>query len=242
MCSAPTSGVGTGSRDRALVIRPLDPVVPPPDEDAPSGLNADHPMRAVTRTVAFDPGGWTEARRCEVAALFDSLASTWDTRDVPGREAPLLDALDRGLGAAPAPAGGGGHRVVVDIGAGTGLYTRFLADRFDVVVALDLAGEMLRQAPGRVRLRVQADGAVLPVADGSVDVLVLANAFLFPGEVHRALAPAGAVVWVNSRGSDTPIHLTADEVDAALAATGSPWNGVASTAGWGTWSVHWRDR
>jgi SAM-dependent methyltransferase len=222
------------------VIVEFDPVVPPPDEDAPTGLNADHPMRAVTRAVAFDPEGWTERRRAEVAGLFDSLAPDWDTRDVPGREAPLLDALDRGLAAAPAASGRADRRVAVDIGAGTGLYTRFLTDRFDLVVALDLAGEMLRHAAPEVTVRVQGDGAVLPVADGSVDVLVLANAFLFPAEVHRALSPSGAVVWVNSRGSDTPIHLPAEDVDAALATTGVAWDGVASTAGWGTWSVHWR--
>jgi hypothetical protein len=45
------------------------------------------------------------------------------------------------------------------------------------------------------------------------------------------------VVWVNSRGTGTPIHLLASEVDAALPGA---WTGVASTAGWGTWSVHWR--
>ena len=61
--------------------------------------------------------------------------------------------------------------------------------------------------------------------------------FLFPAEVDRVLAPEGVVVWVNSRGSETPIHLTADEVDRALP---GHWDGVASRAGWGTWSVHRR--
>jgi SAM-dependent methyltransferase len=218
------------------VITPLDPVIAPPDGDPPAGLNADHPMRVVTRAVAFDPDGWTERRRAEVAELFDRLADEWHTRDAPGREAPLLDALERGIGAAP-PAE---RRVAIDIGAGTGIYTRHLAERFGPLVSLDLSGEMLRRAPRAPALRVQGDASALPMADGSVDVLVLANAFLFPSEVHRALAPAGVVVWVNSRGSDTPIHLTAEEVDAALGAVGAPWSGVASTAGWGTWSVHWR--
>ena len=61
--------------------------------------------------------------------------------------------------------------------------------------------------------------------------------FLFPAEVERVVAPHGVVVWVNSRGPETPIHLTAHEVDEAL---GHGWDGVASQAGWGTWSVHWR--
>jgi len=86
-------------------------------------------------------------------------------------------------------------------------------------------------------MRVQGDASRLPTPDGAVDVLVLANAFLFPAEVERALSPTGVVVWVNSRGTGTPIHLLATEVDAALP---GEWAGVASTAGWGTWSVHWR--
>ncbi|CAN5295747.1 hypothetical protein BH20ACT3_BH20ACT3_04860 [soil metagenome] len=60
---------------------------------------------------------------------------------------------------------------------------------------------------------------------------------MFATEVGRALAPDGVVVWTNSRGADTPIHLTAGEVDGALPGS---WDGVASRAGWGTWSVHWR--
>ena len=60
---------------------------------------------------------------------------------------------------------------------------------------------------------------------------------VYPAEVDRVLGTDGVVVWINSRGSDTPIHLTAAEVDEALPGT---WAGVASRAGWGTWSVHWR--
>jgi predicted TPR repeat methyltransferase len=217
------------------MITALDPVVPPPDDDAPTGLSADHPMRLVTRTVAFDPDGWTAATRRQVTELFDSLADEWNSRDVPGREAPLVDALDRGLAGAPAPAGG--RTTCIDIGAGTGLYSRILGPRFPTLVSVDLALEMLRNAPAAPAARVQADASCLPVPDGSVDVLVLANAFLFPAEVERVLAPHGAVVWVNSRGTDTPIHLLAEEVDSALP---GEWSGVSSTAGWGTWSTHWR--
>lgn len=285
------------------MINELPVVVPPPDGDPPSGLSADHPMRRVTRAVAFDADGWTAERRGKVAELFDSLAEEWHTRDAPGRDAPLRDALERGLSAAdevaavPAlqaamaavtttevpvvhlddpdrhpggsesPFGFGGYddlpsndppsgtvtaigegcrtgfvsraprRLCVDIGAGTGLHSATLAARFPMLLSVDLSGEMLRLAPVGPAIRVQADASALPLGDGSVDVLVLANAFLFPLEVGRALAPDGVVVWVNSRGTDTPIHLTANEVDAALPGR---WDGVASQAGWGTWSAHWR--
>jgi SAM-dependent methyltransferase len=209
------------------------PIEVPGEGEPPSGLGADHPMRQVTRAVAFEPDGWTPERRAQVQQLFDGLADEWNTRDVPGREAPVLDALRRGLDAAPQL----DHHLALELGAGTGLFSSELAARFPEVVALDIAYEMLRRAPAAPAHRVQADANHLPVADGSVDALVLVNMFLFPAEVDRVLAPHGALVWVNSRGADTPIHLTADEVDVALP---GDWGGVASSAGHGTWSVHWR--
>ena len=57
-----------------------------------------------------------------------------------------------------------------------------------------------------------ADGARLPLADGAADAVVLVNCFLFPAEVDRVLAPDGVVVWVNSSGAETPIHLPPDDV------------------------------
>jgi SAM-dependent methyltransferase len=217
------------------VIVDLPGTIAPAPGDPPPGLAADHPMRAVTRAVAFDPQAWNVEMRQQVADLFDSLADEWSTRDLPGREAPVVDAFDRGLAAAPpAP-----RRVGLDIGAGSGLQTRHLAPHLPVLVSVDLSIEMLVRAPSEPGHRLQADASVLPVADAAVDVLVLCNAFLFPAEADRVLAPEGVVVWVNSRGTGTPIHLLATEVDDALP---GHWDGVASTAGWGTWSVHWRRR
>jgi len=190
-------------------------------------------MRAVTRAVAFDPGAWNDTTRQQVIDLFDSLADEWSTRDIPGREAPVLDALDRGIAAAP-PAD---RRVAIDIGAGNGLHSRYLAPHFSVLASVDISLEMLRHAPPTPAHRVQGDASGLPVADGAVDALVLCNAFLFPAEADRVLGPDGVVLWVNSRGTGTPIHLPPEDVDAALPGS---WDGVASTAGWGTWSVHWR--
>lgn len=217
------------------MITDLPGTIAPVPGEAPPGLAADHPMRAVTRAVAFDPDAWNPETRRQVADLFDSLADGWSSRDLPGREAPLLDALDRGLAAAPpAP-----RQVGLDIGAGNGLHSRHLAPHLPVLVSIDLSMEMVVRAPAAPAHRVQADASMLPVADRSVDVLVLCNAFLFPAEADRVLTPEGVVVWVSSRGTGTPIHLLATEVDHALPGA---WDGVASTAGWGTWSVHWRRR
>ena len=81
---------------------------------------------------------------------------------------------------------------------------------------MDISSEMIRLVPDGPALPVQGDGSRLPFADGSIDALILVNMFLFPAEVDRVLAATGVVVWVNSRGPETPIHLTADEVDQAL--------------------------
>ena len=193
-------------------------------DDRPDGAGEDHPMRIVTRQVAAGPEGWTVERRDKVSDLFDGLASEWHTRDGPGRHLPLLDALDRG---------GVGAGRALELGSGTGLATSDLVDRFASVVAADLAMEMLRLAP-TVAPRVRADATQLPVPSGSVDALVLMNMLLFPAEVDRVLAAEGALVWVNSRGPATPIHLPAEDVVAALPGT---WSAVASTHGSATWCV-----
>ncbi len=198
------------------------------------GAGADHPLRKVTRQVAFDPGGWTAERRSKVGALFDDLASEWHTRRRPEHRSTLVDALDRGLAAAPTPAS---RSVCGEIGSGTGFATGLLAERFALVIAVDLSAAMLARAPHGPGHRVQADAAALPVAGGAVDVAVLVNALLFPDELTRAVGTDGIVVWVNTSGDETPIHLSADDVVAAMPGR---WDGVASTAGQGSWCVIWR--
>lgn len=183
-------------------------------------------MRAVTRQIAFEPGRWTAERRAKVAELFDGLAPEWHTHlHDPQRTVPLEDAYERG----GIVTGG----TCLEVGSGDGANTAFLRARHDDVVALDLSFEMLRRATGT---RVRADAGAAPLRDGSIDVAVLVNAFLFPEEIDRLLAPGGLLVWVNTAGDHTPIHLAADEVESALP---SAWNGLGSEAGWGTWSV-WR--
>ena len=94
--------------------------------------------------------------------------------------------------------------------------------------------EMLKRAPDGPAHRVQADGASLPVGDSSAAAIVLINAFLFPAEVERALAPDGTLVWVNSSGEQTPIYLSVDDLIARLP---GEWTGAASRAGEGHWCV-----
>jgi SAM-dependent methyltransferase len=214
----------------------LDQVVPDPAELRGDG-NEDHPMRRVTRQVAFEPGGWTRERADRVVALFDSLAPEWHTRMQPGRLDSLVDALQRG-GLDDAERSAGASRakeLVVELGSGTGFATPLLVERFGAgrVMAMDLSAEMLALAPA-VAPRVQADASRLPLRDGAVSALVLVNMLLFPAEVDRVLAPDGALVWVNSLAERTPIHLPAEDVGRALP---GEWQAVAARAGGGTWCV-----
>ncbi len=205
------------------MIEFLETVVPPPP-DRPEMAGPDHPMRKVTRQVAFEPDGWTPERAEKVTLLFDTMAPQWQERTSEERRAPLRDALARGN----VKAGG----VCIEIGSGTGSSSPDLVDHFDTVLALDLSREMLRHAPDGPALRVQADATRIPVADGGAECLVLVNALLFPQEMARALRPGGTLVWVNSLGDRTPIYLAAEDVEKAMP---GGWQGVAAEASWGIW-------
>lgn len=198
-------------------------------DEGTRGTVVNHRMREVTELVAAD-GTWNGGLVGEVRDLFDSLAPEWTaTRDHPTRNAPVLDALDRGRV---------DGRTVLELGAGTCISARDLAGRFETFVAADLSWGMLSHAVDGAPPLVCADGSSLPLSDGVLDVLVLQNMFLFAAEVDRCLAADGALVWVNSRGPETPIHLsTGAVVDALESATGAGWDAVDSTVGEATWAV-----
>jgi len=206
------------------MITHLDPVHPV--IEGMSGIDgANSPMRKVTRQVAFaDDQAWDRERATKVRALFDGMASDWHTRSSTERQLPVLDALDRGA----APKG-----LVLELGSGLGDKTALLTERLGSTVALDLAMEMLALAPTS-SMRIHGDASQLPFPDGIATSVVLINALLFPTEIDRVLADDGAVVWVNTSGEHTPIHLSAEDLCEALP---GPWTGVASRADRGTWAV-----
>lgn len=212
-----------------MAIQYLPPVAIEGHQSSGSG-GPDHPMRVATRRAAgLEPGGWTRELSKEVGGFFDTLSNEWHTRTSPQRTAVIMDALERGLGSRALGSG-----VAVEVGSGIGTYSGLLAERFATVLAIDLSLAMLRLAPAGTAHRIQADGAMLPVRDSSAAAVVLINAFLFPAEVDRILAPGGRLVWVNSSGAQTPIFLSAEDVLSALPGT---WTGTASQAGEGTWCV-----
>jgi SAM-dependent methyltransferase len=196
-----------------------------PAAPEPGGAGPDHPMRKVTRQVAFETGSWTSERAKKVEALFDELAPEWASRHSDQRMTPLVDALDRGKVRAES---------CIELGAGTGPGTSVLCRHFERVVAFDISQEMLRRLKPEWGRRVRADASRLPLRDASADALILMNMLLFPAEVERVLAPKGTLVWVNSRGDQTPIHLSAEEVGRALP---GKWSGTTAHAGTGLWCV-----
>jgi hypothetical protein len=64
--------------------------------------------------------------------------------------------------------------------------------------------------------------------------MLLVNMLLFPAEIDRVVQRRGVVVWVNSLGDQTPIHLPPGEVLDALPGT---WRGLTARAGTGFWLV-----
>ncbi len=189
-----------------------------------SFANAEHPMRKVTRQVAFD-GAWDAERAAKVASLFDGMAPEWAARSSnPDRQASIVDALDRGQ----VDCGG----VWLECGSGAGGNTHLLCDQDRNLVALDLAKEMLVHAPSDLAPRVQGDSSSLPFADDAFDTVLLVNMLLFPQELDRVLSPGGRLLWVNTLGDQTPIHLPVEDVMRAMP---GDWTGVTAKAGSGFW-------
>lgn len=188
----------------------------------------DHPMRKVTRQVAFDGGAaWDGDRAVKVAGLFNGMAEGWSAGHVDDvRARPVVDALRRG-----------GVRLDgawLEIGSGTGAGALALEGHVADLVCCDLAKEMLAHAPADLAPRVQTDASRLPFGDDRFDAVLMINMLLFPHEVDRVLRPGGHLVWVNTLGDQTPIHLPPADVLAALPGS---WSGVTANSGSGFWAT-----
>lgn len=99
-------------------------------------------------------------------------------------------------------------KTVLELGAGLGEASAWFATRGARVIATDLSGSMLRVAAEVASLHgasietVQMDGALIAVADNSVDIVYGANVLHHVDqaqclrEVHRVLRPGGvAAFW-----------------------------------------------
>lgn len=186
----------------------------------------DHPIRRLTRAVAFGEP-WTDDDARRVAEIFDGLAPEWTERQVdPIKAAVVNDALDRGD-----PHLDGRW---LELGSGTGAGTKLLHGRVGAQVSVDLSPGMLAHAPDGLAPKVRADSSQLPFVADTFDAILMINMILFPGEVDRVLRPGGTIVWVNTKGDQTPIHLPPADVERALP---GDWRGVSARAGTGVWAV-----
>ncbi len=191
----------------------------------PARFGSDHPMRTVTQQIGSGDG-WSSERASFVAGVFDELSVGWHADHSSDlRMAPLEDALDRGdLGPGR----------LVEIGCGTGAATERISARRPVAAALDLSPRMLALADPTVAPFVRADAGALPLAAGSVDVMVVVNMFVFAASYDRVLAPEGQFVWISTMGDETPIYLPPEEVVDLLPGR---WTATGSYAGTGLWLV-----
>lgn len=209
------------SPSEEIVRLPDAPGIVEPDPFA----GPDHPMRKLTRGVAFD-GLWNADRASKVAAVFDGLAEEWSARVDPTKLAPVGDALERGD--CPLDARW------LELGSGTGAGTAELGKRVSELVALDLSAEMLANAPAHLAPKLRGDASCLPFADDTFDAVLMLNMLLFPAEMDRVLRPEGVIVWVNSLGDQTPIHLPVADV---LEAMPGAWTASTANAGSGFWAT-----
>ena len=197
----------------------------PDARDADAFAGPDHPMRLLTRATAFGEP-WSSSDSSRMQVIFDGLAEGWSEAHVdPIKAAPVEDALVRG----GLPLNGRW----LEVGSGTGAGARILTDRVGSLVCTDLSAQMLANAPD-LAPRVRSDAAMLPFPDRTFDTVVLINMILFPDELDRVLRAGGSILWVNTLGDQTPIHLPPEDV---LSALPGEWRGRAARAGTGIWLV-----
>jgi ubiquinone/menaquinone biosynthesis C-methylase UbiE len=168
-------------------------------------IDAQRFARLVTDAVVRRPAVW-RAFRGPLRGMFERLAPTWETRIGPHH----LWALDLALEGVPPPVR------VLDLGTGTGVVAKALAERYPEaeVLGIDLSPGMIDQArrqlrsglAGRVRFEV-GDASALDCDDGAFELVVLSNMIPFFDELARVTAPAGTLVLSFSRGAETPIYV-----------------------------------
>lgn len=85
-------------------------------------------------------------------------------------------------------------RTVLEVGCGTGEFTRWLEGRGLEAMGVDTPSAMLAEAVALGTPRcVQGDAAALPVGDGAVDLAALITTLEFVADPAAALAEAGRV-------------------------------------------------
>ncbi len=121
----------------------------------------------------------------EIAAHYEAWYDTPQGRQADRQEKRLLRWL---LGAFPEA------RTVLEVGCGTGHFTRWLRDEGMRALGMDLSAPMLAQARALDGLPlVRGDAHRLPFADGAVDLVALITTLEFLDRPQEALAEAWRV-------------------------------------------------
>jgi ubiquinone/menaquinone biosynthesis C-methylase UbiE len=155
----------------------------------------------------------------ELIHAYDAAADGWDAG--PG---PLYEPLARALvAAAPVPLAG---RVVLDLGAGTGVAGRAaLAAGAHRVAGVDLSVAMLRRhvsQGGAAGRPVAADATALPFRDGCFDLVLAAFCLNHLSRLEEGLAEARRVGAAIAASTFAPgwTHPAKDAVDEAVRSFG----------------------
>jgi SAM-dependent methyltransferase len=137
----------------------------------------------------------------DAARGFELSADAYE-RGRPEYPAAAVALLARALSLGPGT-------LLLDVGAGTGKLSRLLAATGARVLAVDPAAAMIRRAPAPGVLAARAVAEALPFRAGAFHAAAAASAFhWFDGpralaELHRVLAPGGALGLVWNRRDDT---------------------------------------
>ncbi|MEX5717493.1 demethylmenaquinone methyltransferase [Geodermatophilus maliterrae] len=126
----------------------------------------------------------------EVAAMFDGVARRYDLTNTVlsgGRDVSWRRATREALGARPGD-------VVLDVAAGTAVSTVELATGGVHAIACDFSQGMLRAGAARPVPRVAGDAMALPLADASVDGLVISFGLRNVADPDAALREFARVV------------------------------------------------
>ncbi|WP_374448005.1 class I SAM-dependent methyltransferase [Stella sp.] len=155
-----------------------------------------------------EPAGGIAVRPLPPTSDFTPIAARYDaTRDVP----PVLlhRAFDRFAAAGLLPPGA----LVLDAGCGTGQMSLPLVERGHPVIGFDVSAAMVGIARSKVPAGARAeyrtaDARRLPLADASVDVVVVSKLFQHVAgwedacrELLRVLRPGGSFVHIAERGA-----------------------------------------
>ncbi|MGY1695832.1 MULTISPECIES: demethylmenaquinone methyltransferase [unclassified Geodermatophilus] len=131
----------------------------------------------------------------EVAAMFDGVARRYDLTNTVlsgGRDAAWRRATREALGARPGD-------VVVDVAAGTAVSTVELAAGGVHAIACDFSQGMLRAGAARPVPKIAGDAMALPLADASVDGLVISFGLRNVADPDAALREFARVVRPGGR-------------------------------------------